>query len=98
MAVNLGTFVLCGIILAASVVFALLLSIWLLVLAGAVLIFIAIQWLLIRCRVYEVTTERIRVTTGILTKRTEELELYRVKDITLIETFTNACWVWARSA
>lgn len=86
--IKLGTFVLCAIVFAASVVFAFLISLWLLILAGVALVFLAIQWFLIRCRVYEVTTERIRVTTGILTRRTDELELYRVKDITLIETLT----------
>jgi uncharacterized membrane protein YdbT with pleckstrin-like domain len=34
---------------------------------------------------YEVTTERVRVRHGILTKRTEELELYRALDTSLIE-------------
>jgi uncharacterized membrane protein YdbT with pleckstrin-like domain len=32
-----------------------------------------------------VTSERIRVSTGILTRRTDDLELYRVEDITLVE-------------
>ena len=45
------------------------------------------KWLELRCRVYEVTTERVRVSRGVFTRRTEELELYRVKDFTLIEPF-----------
>jgi uncharacterized membrane protein YdbT with pleckstrin-like domain len=45
------------------------------------------KWLELKCRVYEVTTERIRVSRGIFSKRTEEMELYRVKDLTLIEPF-----------
>ena len=32
---------------------------------------------------YEVTTERIRVRRGVLNRRLEELELYRVRDTTL---------------
>src|SRR5262245_7167270 len=52
-------------------------------------IFIAIwKWIEVRSRVYEVTTQRIRVRKGIFTKRTEELELYRAKDTTLVEP----CW------
>jgi uncharacterized membrane protein YdbT with pleckstrin-like domain len=43
------------------------------------------RWLQVRCRTYEVTSERIRVADGILTRRTDELELYRVEDITLVE-------------
>lgn len=37
---------------------------------------------------YEVTNERIRIRTGIMTKRTEELELYRAMDTSLIEPLT----------
>lgn len=36
---------------------------------------------------YEITTERVRFTRGILSRRTDELELYRVKDTSLIEPF-----------
>lgn len=36
---------------------------------------------------YEITTERVKVIKGILSKRTNELELYRVKDTTLVEPF-----------
>jgi uncharacterized membrane protein YdbT with pleckstrin-like domain len=51
------------------------------------LLYMLAQWGLIKTRVFEVTTERIRVTTGLLTRRTDELELYRVQDLTLIEPF-----------
>ena len=51
-------------------------------------IFIGIwKWIEVRSRVYQVTTQRIRVRTGIFTKRTDELELYRAKDTTLVEPF-----------
>ena len=36
---------------------------------------------------YRVTTERVGLTRGVLTKRTDSIELYRVKDTTLIEPF-----------
>jgi len=69
--VNLGTYVLCFLLL------------WLIV-----PIFIAIwRWIENRCRVYEVTTQRIRITSGVFTKRTEELELYRVNDTSMLEPF-----------
>jgi len=45
------------------------------------------KWLELKCRVYEVTTERIKVSRGIFSRRTDEMELYRVKDLTLIEPF-----------
>ncbi len=38
------------------------------------------RWLQVRCRVYTLTTERLRITAGVLSKRTDDLELYRVKD------------------
>jgi uncharacterized membrane protein YdbT with pleckstrin-like domain len=41
----------------------------------------------LRSREYEVTTERVRVRSGIFSKRTDELELYRVEDHVLIEPF-----------
>jgi uncharacterized membrane protein YdbT with pleckstrin-like domain len=37
---------------------------------------------------YEITNERIRVRQGIVTKRTDELELYRANDTSLIEPFS----------
>lgn len=38
------------------------------------------KWLIIKSTKYEITTERIRTKTGILNKKTNELELYRVRD------------------
>ena len=40
-----------------------------------------------RFREYEVTSERIRITTGVLSKRMDELELYRVKDTSIEQPF-----------
>ena len=36
---------------------------------------------------YEVTSQRVRIRRGVLSRVTEELELYRVKDLTLHEPF-----------
>jgi len=47
-----------------------------------------LRWLQTRSNVYEVTTERVRVSTGLLSRRTAELELYRVRDYTVEEPFT----------
>jgi uncharacterized membrane protein YdbT with pleckstrin-like domain len=43
--------------------------------------------ILLRSRQYEITTERILIRSGLLSKRTEEIELYRVKDYVLTEPF-----------
>ena len=44
---------------------------------------ILIRYLLTRTTVYELTSQRLRKTSGILHKKLDELELYRVKDSTL---------------
>jgi uncharacterized membrane protein YdbT with pleckstrin-like domain len=51
-------------------------------------IFYAIwKWIELRSRHYELTTQRVRIRPGIFSKRTDELELYRVKDTTILEPF-----------
>jgi uncharacterized membrane protein YdbT with pleckstrin-like domain len=55
--------------------------------AGIVLIYLIVVTMLIRTQVFEVTNERVRWRRGILTKRTDEIELYRVMDASLVEPF-----------
>jgi len=70
-ALNLGAYILCG------------LTCWLIV-----PIFIAIwKWIELRAWQYEITTERIHVTRGVFSKQIDDMELYRVKDITVLEPF-----------
>ena len=66
--VNLGTFIICGLICLTVVgaVVALPFALW--------------KYLVTRSQKYEVTSQRIRVHSGILSKTTDEMELYRVKD------------------
>ncbi len=45
------------------------------------------KWVALKFHSYEITNERIKVIKGIFSKRTDELELYRVKDTALIEPF-----------
>jgi uncharacterized membrane protein YdbT with pleckstrin-like domain len=47
------------------------------------LIGIAVRYLVTRSTVYELTSQRLRKTSGIFNKKLDELELYRVKDSTL---------------
>ena len=69
--INLHLYILCG------------LFCWLIV-----PIFIALwKWILVRSRTYEVTSQRLRLREGVFSKRTDEMELYRVKDTTLVEPF-----------
>ncbi len=57
--------------------------------AGAALALLYLLGVVIlnRSTQYEVTTQRIRLRRGILTKRTDEMELYRTIDATLVEPF-----------
>ena len=45
------------------------------------------RWIVTRCERYEVTSQRIKITTGLLSRRTNELELYRVRDYSVVESF-----------
>jgi uncharacterized membrane protein YdbT with pleckstrin-like domain len=38
------------------------------------------KWLQVRCMKYELTSQRLRLSVGVLSRRIDELELYRVKD------------------
>ncbi len=43
------------------------------------------RWLAVRCTTYTLTTQRLRYTHGILNRHHDDLELYRVKDVTVRE-------------
>ena len=54
----------------------------------AVPIFIAgKRYLQTKCKIYEVTSERVKTTEGVFSKVTDTLELYRVKDIETRQPF-----------
>ena len=68
---NWGLFVLCALLC------------WLIV-----PIFIALaRYLQTKCKIYELTTERLKITEGVFSKMTDTLELYRVKDIETRQPF-----------
>jgi uncharacterized membrane protein YdbT with pleckstrin-like domain len=68
---NFGVYLLCG------------LFCWLIV-----PIFIALaRYLKTKCKIYELTTERLKMTEGVFSKVTETLELYRVKDLETRQPF-----------
>jgi len=46
------------------------------------------KWLRTRTTRYHLTTERLHLTQGIFSRKTEDLELYRVKDYHINEPFT----------
>lgn len=49
--------------------------------------FMFVRWLQTRSIVYEVTSERIRFSTGVFSRKSNELELYRVRDYTVVKPF-----------
>jgi uncharacterized membrane protein YdbT with pleckstrin-like domain len=69
--VNLGSFILLG------------LFFWLVI----PLFVILWKWLVVKNTKYELTTERLRLRYGVFNKKTDELELYRVRDYKLDEPF-----------
>lgn len=60
---------------------------WFGVLLGVVPLFNA--WYLIVAAQYILTTERLVVISGILTRKTETVELYRVKDLLVCQSWTD---------
>jgi membrane protein YdbS with pleckstrin-like domain len=68
---NFGAYFLCG------------LFCWLIV----PIFFALVRYLQTRCKIFELTTQRFKITSGVFTKTTETLELYRVKDIQTRQPF-----------
>lgn len=68
---NFGVYLLCG------------LFCWLIV----PIFFALVYYFQTRCKVIELTTQRLKITSGVITKVTETLELYRVKDIETRQPF-----------
>ena len=54
---------------------------------GLPLLWAVWRYLVTRCTRYEITSERISLEQGVLSKRMDELELYRVKDTTFEQPF-----------
>src|ERR1043165_5618418 len=92
---NLPNFIVCGLAAGVLAGSAILLRTRVssgvcLALAAATLIPLVIalgKWVQNQCRRYQVTTERIHLRQGVLSRKTDDLELYRVKDYLLVEPF-----------
>jgi uncharacterized membrane protein YdbT with pleckstrin-like domain len=68
---NFGVYLLCG------------LFCWLIV----PIFFALSRYLQTKCKIFELTTQRFKITSGVFSKVTETLELYRVKDIETRQPF-----------
>jgi hypothetical protein len=45
------------------------------------------NYLVVRAQVFELTSERLRITRGVINQQVDEIELYRVKDSLMIRTW-----------
>lgn len=84
---NFGIFISMGIVSILIIVISLLFFPLAAVLVVIPLIYMFIKWIVVRNHRYKITTERIFYTTGIFSKKTEALELYRVRDVDMYEPF-----------
>ena len=92
---NLHIFLMClllgGVLLFAAIYFRQNLSApWPYVIGGLALIPFGValaRYLQTKFWRYELTSERLRIRQGVLSRRTDEIELYRVKDYVLSEPF-----------
>lgn len=72
---NFSTFLICGL---ASLT---------IVLAIVAIPYAIWRWLAVKNIKYELTSQRLKVHTGVLSKKVDELELYRVKDSSFEQSF-----------
>jgi uncharacterized membrane protein YdbT with pleckstrin-like domain len=84
---NLGTFISMVMISVIIITLSLMFFPPAAVLAAVPLGYLFIKWLIVKNHRYKVTSERIFYTTGIFSKKTEAMELYRVRDVDMYEPF-----------
>jgi membrane protein YdbS with pleckstrin-like domain len=83
---RLGTYTL-SIVLAIGAVALGAIYVWLVLLLFIPAAVAGWTYLNVRARVYELTTERLRLYSGVLDRNIEEIELYRIKDSTIDKPF-----------
>lgn len=85
--VHFWYYFLCVLLAAAIAVGATILALPTGALSYAALIIPVIMWLIrwwvTKCTTYELTTQRLRIRSGVLNKRVDELELFRVRDYSM---------------
>jgi uncharacterized membrane protein YdbT with pleckstrin-like domain len=69
--INLGTYVVCA--LTCVLIVPIFIALWV--------------WIETRCKKFSLTDQRLRYSCGVFNRVTDELELYRVKDLLLEEPF-----------
>jgi uncharacterized membrane protein YdbT with pleckstrin-like domain len=84
--VNFNAYLLSGIVALAIIIFSFYQN-WIFLLIFLPIGYAFKKWLTVNSYNYELTSERMRVTTGIFTKNFEEIELYRIRDYSIIQPF-----------
>jgi membrane protein YdbS with pleckstrin-like domain len=91
---NLGTYLFWSVVLIVAVIVGLVVAsgaTWGLIVFGvgaaAAIAQISLAWLHLRAIEYVVTTQRVRVISGLLSKDISEIELFRVKDTSVHQSF-----------
>jgi len=84
--INFNAYLLSGIVALAIIIFSFYWD-WLFLLVFLPIGYAFKKWLIVNSCNYELTSERIRVTTGIFTKNFEEIELYRIRDYSIVQPF-----------
>jgi uncharacterized membrane protein YdbT with pleckstrin-like domain len=84
---NLHIYLLCILLAGGAIALSVVTNPLVATAAAAPLLYAVWRFIVLRSRRYELTTQRVRVREGLFSKRTDELELYRVKDVTLFEPF-----------
>jgi len=84
---NFGIFISMGIITLIILVLSLMFFPPAAVIAVVPLGYMLVKLVVVKNHRYKVTTQRIFYTTGIFSKKTEAMELYRVRDVDMYEPF-----------
>jgi len=87
-AINFRIYFICAIIILLLFGLAIWIYGWIAILAIVPLGYAAWKWFSLKCHKYELTDERLTLTTGILSKQIEEMELYRIRDYSVLQPFS----------
>lgn len=85
---NLGTYLIGIVLISAAVAAAIFWQMsWLALFGLLPLAWMSWKYLTLRCQVFELTSERLRLYEGVLNQEIGEVELYRVKDSNILRPF-----------
>ncbi len=87
-AINFRIYFICAIIILLILGLAIWIYGWIAILAIVPLGYAIWKWFSLKCHKYELTDERLTLTTGILSKQIEEMELYRIRDYSVLQPFS----------